>query len=387
MNIVVAPDSFKGSLSAQGVGMAIAKGIKRAFHESVINVIPMADGGEGTMDCLIDATKGRFVNASVQDPLGRTINSGFGILGDGTTCVIEMAMSSGLYLIESHERNPLKTTTYGVGQLIKAALDQGCRNFILAVGGSATNDGGAGMLQALGVELLDAEGQQIGSGGGSLGKIAEIRMEGLDHRIAESQFTVACDVDNPFIGPSGASAVFGPQKGASADMVEQLDQNMKHYADVIERTQGIVIHNLAGTGAAGGLSGGIMAFLGGVLESGVSIVTRVTKLEEAVREADLVITGEGQVDFQTARGKTPYGVARVALAHGVPVIVVAGSIGKGIDTLYEHGVSAVVSIVNRPMTLEEAMEQTEPLLEEAAEQIMRIAKLIGSGDKYESSRG
>lgn len=378
MNIVIAPDSFKGSLSAREVGLAIERGINRALPESVTKVIPMADGGEGTMDCLIDATKGQFVKTSVQDPLGRIIDSGFGVLGDGMTCVIEMAMSSGLYLIESQERNPLITTTYGVGQLIRAALDQGCRNFIMAVGGSATNDGGAGMLQALGVDLLDAEGNQIGYGGGSLDKLAMIRTSRLDPRIAESRFTVACDVDNPFVGTKGASAVFGPQKGASVEMVKQLDNNLKHFADAIERERGIAIHDLPGTGAAGGLSGGILAFLNGVLESGVSIVTRVTELEAAVREADLVITGEGQVDFQTAHGKTPFGVAKVAQAHGVPVIVLAGSIGKGIDSLYPHGVTAVLSIVNRPMTLEEAMKQTAPLLEEAAEQILRIIKLTDS---------
>lgn len=372
MNIVVAPDSFKGSLSAREVGNAIERGIKRAIPDSVVTIIPMADGGEGTMDCLIDATQGRFVNVSVQDPLGRTIDSGFGILGDGTTCVIEMAMCSGLYLIEAHERNPMRTTTYGVGQLIIAALELGCRRFIMAVGGSATNDGGAGMLQALGAELLDEGGRQIGHGGGSLNKLVEIRTEGLDSRIAESQFIVACDVDNPFIGPKGASAVFGPQKGASPVMVEQLDRNLKQFADVIESVRGVAIHNLPGTGAAGGLSGSILAFLNGELESGVSIVTRAAKLEDAVRNADLVITGEGQVDFQTVHGKTPYGVARVALAHSVPVIVLAGSVGNGVDNLYEHGVTAVVSIVNRPMALEEAMEQTAPLLEEAAEQIMRI---------------
>lgn len=374
MNIVIAPDSFKGSLSARGVGVAIEKGIKRVIPESVTKIIPMADGGEGTMECLIEATQGKFISASVQNPLGQDIQSGFGILGDGKICIIEMAMSSGLYLIESHERNPMETTTYGVGQLIIAALNHGCRNFILAVGGSATNDGGAGMLQALGIELLDANGQQIGYGGKNLNQIVEIRLSGMDPRLHESQFTVACDVDNPFIGPNGASAVFGPQKGASPEMVEQLDQNLRYFADRIESTQGIAIHDLPGTGAAGGLSGGILAFLNGVLESGVSIVTRVTELEAAIQEADLVITGEGGVDFQTVRGKTPYGVARAALKYGVPVIVLAGSVGKGIDNLYELGVSAVISIVNRPMTLAEAMEQTEPLLEAAAEQIIRIIK-------------
>ncbi|CAM3024081.1 glycerate kinase [Paenibacillus sediminis] len=377
MKIVIAPDSFKGSLSAKEVGLAIERGIKRVNYESDIIVIPMADGGEGTMECLIDGTNGQFVEAVVQDPLGREIKSGFGILGDGTTCVIEMAMSSGLYLIEESERNPLLTTTYGFGQLIKAGLDQGCRKFILGVGGSATNDGGAGMLQALGVDLLDAKGHPVGYGGGELGKIAEIRLERLDARIAESSFIIACDVDNPFIGPTGASAVFGPQKGATPVMVQQLDRNLHHFADLIEEAIGKSIHHLPGAGAAGGLAGGIVAFMNGQLEAGVSIVSKVTGLEAAVKDADLVITGEGQVDFQTARGKTPCGVAHVASKYHVPVIVLAGSIGQGIESLYEHGVSAVISILNRPMKLDEAMGLTESLLELAAEQVIRIYQLKG----------
>jgi glycerate 2-kinase len=372
MNIVIAPDSFKGSLSAQKVGQAIERGIRRARSESAITLIPMSDGGEGTMDCLLDAAGGRFVEAVVKNPLGRDIQSGFGILGDGTTCVIELAMCSGLYLIEEHERNPLFTTTYGFGQLILRALDEGCRHFILALGGSATNDGGAGMLQALGVQLLNREGQPIGFGGGELENLVDIQTDGMDPRIAECQFVIACDVDNPFIGPNGASAVFGPQKGATRDMVRQLDFNLNYFADLIERKQGIKIHNMPGTGAAGGLSGGILAFMKGKLEAGVSIVIRETKLEAAVRGADLVITGEGQVDFQTAHGKTPCGVARIAKKYQVPVIVLAGSIGTGVESLYEHGVSAVVSILNRPMMLGEAMGLAEPLLEQAAEQVIRI---------------
>lgn len=372
MKIVIAPDSFKGSLSAKRVGLAIEKGVKRAFPESAAVIIPMADGGEGTMECLIDATKGRFVKTVVQDPLGRDIESGFGILGDQTTCVIEMAMSSGLYLIASDERNPLATTTYGFGQLIVAALDHGCRKFILGIGGSATNDGGAGMLQALGIELLNQAGQSVGYGGGELYAVAEIRTAGLDPRIAESEFAVACDVDNPFVGPNGASAVFGPQKGATQAVVEQLDRCLINFADVIQRTQGVAIHDMPGTGAAGGLSGAILAFLNGKLESGVSIIARIMKLDAAIEDADLVITGEGQVDFQTARGKTPCGVAHIARQYGVPVVILAGCVGTGIDSLYEHGVTAVVSIVNRPMTLEEAMSGAESLLEEAAEGIIRI---------------
>ncbi|QYR19596.1 glycerate kinase [Paenibacillus sp. sptzw28] len=372
MKIVIAPDSFKGSLSAKVAGLAIERGIKRAFPESATKVIPMADGGEGTMECLVEATAGRYFEVTVKNPIGRDIRSGFGILGDGTTCVIEMAMSSGLYLIASEDRNPLRTTTYGFGQLILAALDQGCRHFILGLGGSATNDGGAGMLQALGIQLLDSEGCPIGLGGGELTSLAEIRTSGLDPRIMESRFIVACDVDNPFIGPNGVSAVFGPQKGASPDMVKQLDLNLKHFADLIERTQGIAIHDHPGTGAAGGLSGGILAFMNGQLEAGISIISRLLGLEAEVKDADLVITGEGQVDYQTARGKTPSGVANIARKHHVPVVVLAGSVGEGIESLYEQGISAVVSILNRPMSLEKAMELTGPLLEQAAEQVVRI---------------
>lgn len=372
MKIVIAPDSFKGSLSAKEVGLAMERGVKRALIESATVVVPMADGGEGTMECLVDATDGRFIEVTVKDPLGRDIRSGIGILGDGTTCVIEMAMSSGLYLIEEHERNPLHTTTYGFGQLIQAGLDHGCRHFILGLGGSATNDGGAGMLQALGAELLDSDGRPLGFGGGELGRIAEIRLDGFDARIAESEFIIACDVDSPFVGPAGASAVFGPQKGATPEMVQQLDANLKRFADLIERTQGIAIHEIPGTGAAGGLSGAILAFMHGQLESGISIVTRMTQLESAIQDADLVLTGEGQVDFQTARGKTPCGVAHTARKYQVPVIVIAGSIGHGIETLYEHGVTAVISILNRPMPLDEAMKLTGPLLEQAAEQAIRI---------------
>ncbi|MBD0382089.1 glycerate kinase [Paenibacillus sedimenti] len=381
MKIVIAPDSFKGSLSAKEAGQAIEHGIKRALPESMTKIIPMADGGEGTMECLIDATGGRFVEAVVKNPLNREIKSGFGILGDGITCVIEMAMSSGLYLIEKHERNPLLTTTYGFGQLILKALDHGCRQFILGLGGSATNDGGAGMLQALGAELLDDEGNSIGFGGGNLGRLAAIRMDRMDPRLAESSFVLACDVDNPFVGPTGATAVFGPQKGATPEMLRELDDHLRHFADLIEQARGIRIHDVPGTGAAGGLSGGIVAFLNAKLESGVSIVTRVTGLEDAVSKADLVVTGEGQVDFQTARGKTPCGVAHIAKKHGIPVLILAGSVGSGIESLYEHGVSAVISIVNRPMTLDEAMAQTGPLLEQAAEQAIRIYSMKHKGEQ------
>ncbi|MFD0958185.1 glycerate kinase family protein [Paenibacillus chungangensis] len=371
MKIVIAPDSFKGSLSAKDAAAAIERGIRKAGIESDTIKMPMADGGEGTMECLIQATSGTYISCKALDPLGREISSGYGILGDGKTCVIEMAMASGLYLVEEHERNPMLTTTYGFGQLIVSALDHGCRQFILALGGSATNDGGAGMLQALGVELLDHTGKAIGFGGEALSELNAITIDGMDARLKDCDFLVACDVDNPFIGENGASVVFGPQKGATSEMVEQLDSNLEHFADIIRQTLSISIHHEPGAGAAGGLAGAIKAFLRGKLESGVSIVSRFTRLDEAIAGADLVITGEGRIDSQTARGKTLSGIARLAQIHGVPVIVLAGSVGEGIELLYEHGIMAIFSIVNRPMTLGEAMAATEGLLEEAAEQVLR----------------
>lgn len=372
MKVVVAPDSFKGSLTAKQVSEAIRAGIRRADPHADIVAKPMADGGEGTLQCLVDATDGKIMTATVKDPLGRPVAAEFGILGDGVTCVIELAASSGLYLISKAERNPLRTTTYGFGQLIVAGLDLGCRRFILGLGGSATNDGGAGMLQALGYRLLDQADQPLPFGGGELSRLSRIDCSQKDKRHAECQFVIACDVTNPFVGPNGASHVFGPQKGATPEMALALDEHLRHFADVMEKSRGIAIHDLPGTGAAGGVAGALLAFLGGELRAGIQIVMETTRLACAMQGADLVITGEGQVDAQTARGKTPCGVAQLAQQFGIPVIVLAGSIGEGIEALYEKGVTAVVSIANRPMTLDESMRDSAALLEQAAEQVMRI---------------
>ncbi|GAA4714773.1 glycerate kinase [Brevibacillus fulvus] len=372
MKVVIAPDSFKGSLTAKQAGEAIERGLKKVLADGSFMVVPMADGGEGTLQCLLDATQGRKLQAIVKDPLGRDIVADYGILGDGQTCMIELAAASGLYLLEPQERNPAITTTYGFGQLIKAGLDQGCRHFLLGLGGSATNDGGAGMLQALGYALLGEAGQPIGWGGGQLHKLREIRREECDPRLAECRFIIACDVTNPLIGAKGASFVFGPQKGADRTMCERLDQNLTHFADVIQRTTGVAIHHLPGAGAAGGIAGALLALLDGKLQSGIDLVIQATGLERLLPGSDLVITGEGQVDGQTAQGKTPLGVAKLAQRYKIPTIVLAGSVGQGIDSLYQHGVQAVVSIVNRPMTLEVAMADAAALVESAAEQVMRI---------------
>jgi len=379
LKIVIAPDSFKGSLSAFEVAKAIEKGVKKVREDIETVLVPVADGGEGTLDSLVAATNGRKVQVDVKGPLLETVQAEYGLLGDGETCVIEMANASGLYLIEQSQLNPFITTTYGTGELIKKALDNGCRKFILGIGGSATNDGGAGMLQALGMKLLDSEGQSIRFGGGALRDIVQIDVSEFDARIAESEFLIASDVQNPLIGINGASFVFGPQKGATPEMVDQLDQNLQHYANLVEEVTGVRLHEMAGAGAAGGIGGAFQAFFPSRMSRGIDIVVEYTGLKEKLIGADCVFTGEGQIDFQTASGKTPMGVAQEAKKCGIPVFVLAGSIGHGIDVLYEHGITSVHSIVNGPMALEEAMERGEELLLQAAERVVRT--YLGYKDK------
>ncbi|CEG25725.1 glycerate kinase [Bacillus sp. B-jedd] len=371
MKIVIAPDSFKGSLSALDAARAIEKGVKKACPKASTVLVPSADGGEGTAESLIAATDGRMVEVIVSGPLLKPVKASYGILGDKATCVIEMACASGLNLIAPSERNPMVTTTYGTGELIKRALDDGCRNFILAVGGSATNDGGAGMLQALGMKLLDSEGKPVGPGGGELSRIRTIDDCDFDERIKEASFLIASDVQNPFIGPDGASHVFGPQKGATPEMVDVLDRNLAHWADLIELKTGIRLHEKSGAGAAGGIGGAFQAFFPAETKRGIDIVIEYTGLREKLAGADCVFTGEGQTDFQTASGKTPMGIAQEAKKLNIPVFVLAGSVGRGIDQLYEHGVSSVHSILNSPMGLDEAMERGAELLEFTAQQVMR----------------
>lgn len=323
------------------------------------------------METLVSATNGHKVPVTATGPLGKPVEAFFGVLGDKETCIIEMACASGLNVIHSSERNPLAATTFGTGELIKRALDEGYRKFVLAIGGSATNDGGAGMLQALGMQLLDKSGKEIGWGGGALGKIHGIQMDRFDKRISESRFLIASDVENPLIGKNGASHVFGPQKGATDEMVQILDQNLTCWADVVEQATGVRLHHMPGAGAAGGIGGAFQAFFPSIMKRGVDVVLHYSKLGEHLKGADLVITGEGQVDFQTAYGKTPMGVAQTAKEHHVPTIILAGTIGKGIETLYQYGIIGIFSIINRPMNLESAMRQARPLLEMAAEQVCR----------------
>lgn len=375
MKIIIAPDSFKGSLTALEVCENIEKGIKRVFDNAEIVRVPMADGGEGTVQSLVDATGGKLVNLRVKDPLMRNIDAFYGILGDDNTAVIEMAAASGITLLSKEERNPMKTTTYGTGEIIVHALDMGCRNFIIGIGGSATNDGGAGMLNALGVRLLDGNDDEIGFGGGSLDKLQKIDLSRIDSRIKLCNIVAACDVDNPLCGEKGASNIFGPQKGADESMVITLDKNLSHYADMVEKYLDISIRDYPGAGAAGGLGGGLLAFLNAKLQPGINIVIETTELEEKLKNADLVITGEGMIDYQTQYGKTPYGVAKLAKKYNIPVIAIAGGIGKDAEDLYSKGFDSIFSIVHKPMSLEEAMEDSALLLQKTAERIMRVIKM------------
>ena len=379
MKIVVAPDSFKGSVTALEAANAIEKGIRRVFPDAIIEKIPMADGGEGSVQSLVDAVGGHIRTQRVLAPLGNKVNAQFGILSDGETAVIEMASASGLTLVPPDKRNPMKTTTYGTGQLIRAALEAGCRRLIIGIGGSATNDGGAGMAEALGVQFLNANGEPIERGGGGLGKLASIDITGLNPAISETETVVACDVNNPLTGPEGASHVYSPQKGATPEMIKTLDSHLTHFDTVLERTFGQSFNDVPGAGAAGGLGAGLMAFLNAELKLGVDIMMDTVKLKERIKGVSLVFTGEGQLDFQTAFGKTPIGVAKVAKAEKIPVIAIAGGIGEGADAVYDAGIDAMLGIVQAPMSLEDAVADAPQLIADTAEQ---AARLIAIGNSF-----
>ncbi|MCC6696795.1 MAG: glycerate kinase [Candidatus Hydrogenedentes bacterium] len=370
--IVIAPDSFKECLSALEVAEALARGVRRAIPGAAIEIVPMADGGEGTVDALVAGSGGTLETCRVTGPLGEPVDATFGMLGDGTTAIIEMAAASGLGLVAPEVRDPRHASTFGTGELLRAALDRGARRIILGIGGSATNDGGAGMAEALGYALLDEAGQPLPRGGAMLAHLARIDASGKDSRLAGCEVLVACDVTNPLCGPQGASAIYGPQKGATPRMVEELDAALRHFADVVLRQLGVAILDVPGAGAAGGLGGGLMAFANGRLRPGVELVADVVHLEERVRGAALVITGEGRLDAQTPNGKTPVGVARVAKRCGVPVVAIAGSLGGGYEQVYAHGIDAAFSICTGPMTLDYSRANAARLLEEAGEAVGRM---------------
>jgi len=380
MRVVVAPDSFKGSATALAVAEAIERGVKAVFAGAEVVKVPIADGGEGTVDALVVATKGRIEERTVRGPLGEPVRARWGVLGDGETAVIEMAAASGLPLVPKERRDPRLTTTYGTGELVRAALDAGVAKLVVGIGGSATNDGGTGLARALGVRFLDGAGGALPEGGAALARLARIDVAGLDPRLARAQVIVACDVDNPLTGPRGASAVYGPQKGATPEMVKELDAALGRFAEVARAATGRDVAGEPGAGAAGGLGAGLLFFTPARLRPGVSIVLETTGFDALVKAADLVITGEGRTDFQTAMGKAPVGVAAAAKRHGVPVVCLSGGLGDGADDVLAHGIDALASIVPGPMTLEECMARGPELVEAAAARVCRLVKM-GAGLK------
>ncbi|AIQ67351.1 glycerate kinase [Paenibacillus graminis] len=374
---VLAPDSFKESMTAKEVCIAMEKGLRKVYPAAHYIHVPMADGGEGTVQSLVDASGGEIHYKEVTGPLGQKVAAKYGILGGGHTAAIEMASASGIHLVSKETRNPMVTTTYGTGELIRECLDRGIRKIIIGIGGSATNDGGAGMAEALGARFLDESGAELPRGGGSLDRLANIDISALDERLRHVQMIVACDVTNPLCGEQGASRVFGPQKGATPEMVQKLDVSLAHYAEVVKQQLHKDVRDLPGAGAAGGLGAGLLIFTQAVLQKGIEIVIEYTGLKEKLAGADVVFTGEGGIDFQTKFGKTPYGVARAAKASGQKVIAVAGYIGEGIDALYEEGFTAIFGIVPGASGLEKLLAEGPQNVERTCENIARILKLNG----------
>lgn len=371
MHIVVAPDSFKESLSASGVAAAIAQGIHDVIPQAQVKCVPMADGGEGSLDAVIASTGGQRFAQNVQNANGQSITAHWGLLPDDVAFV-EMAEAAGLQQIPREQRNPLNASTFGVGQLILAALDQGARKIVIGLGGSATNDAGAGVFQALGGKLLDKHNQPLAPGGAALAQLATIDSSGLDPRLSNVVFELAVDVDNPLCGDRGASAIFGPQKGASPAMVQQLDQALAHFASVCKKQLGKDDQNLAGMGAAGGLGFVIKTFFNASFRPGVELIAELSGLDQAMQGAELVFTGEGRMDSQTLLGKTPAGVARYAHQRGIPVIALAGSLGEGYQQLYKTGISAAFSLVPGPGGLDDACANAQIYLRQRAADCMRV---------------
>ena len=374
MKFVLAADSFKESMTSIEACDVMEKAIRKVKSDAEVIKVPMADGGEGTVEALVNATCGTFVETEVLNPLGEKIKASYGILGDKKTAVIEMAKASGIELIKREDRNPLITTTYGTGQLIKHALDNGIKHLVIGIGGSATNDGGCGMLQALGVKLLDKDNNEIPFGGGAVNKIETIDASGIYKGINDVTFEVACDVTNPFVGVTGASYVFGPQKGADKEMIELLDNNLKHFAEKIKETLNVEIAEVQGAGAAGGLGGALLAFFNAELKSGIQLVIKYTNLEEKVQGADYVFTGEGGIDGQTIFGKTPVGVSRVAKKFNIPTIAFGGRVSDDADNLFEEGIIALFSIMRGVESLDDALKNGAHNLEKTVENVVRTLR-------------
>ena len=379
MKVLIATDSFKGSLKSLEVADIIEKGIRRVYRTAEVEKIAIADGGEGTVEAMVESLKGEYRSAVVSDPIGKQVRARYGIV-NGDTAIIEMAEASGLYLVPKEKRNPLTTSTYGTGELIRDALSRGCRKVILGIGGSATNDGGMGMAAALGVQFLDQDGEPLAMGGGFLDRLQRIDMSSITPLVGETEFVVACDVNNPLCGESGASRVFGPQKGASPQMVELLEKNLRHYADVIKKDLAIDVLDAPGGGAAGGLGAGLMVFCRANLLKGMDIVLDTLNIDDRIKAADIVITGEGRLDEQTAYGKVPVGIGLRAKKYKKPVFAIAGSIAPGADLVYQNGVDSAVSAVSAPMTIDEAISESPRLIEEASERLFRIIRAVAKSE-------
>ncbi|WP_445492136.1 glycerate kinase family protein [Niallia sp. 03133] len=369
---LLAPDSFKGSMTAKEVCIAMEAGIKKANpHANCIHV-PMADGGEGTVQSLVDATGGIIYALEVTGPLGNKVRAKYGIMGDKKTAVIEMAEASGIQYVNKANKNPMVTTTYGTGELIIECLDKGIKKLIIGIGGSATNDGGTGMAEALGVRFLDEKGELLKRGGGSLGQLKTIDVSNIDPRLKNMKILVACDVTNPLCGETGATRVFGPQKGATFEMIPTLDANLEHYANKVKEQLGMDVKDLPGAGAAGGLGAGLLIFTQATLKKGIDLVVEFSHLRQKMKHADYVITGEGGIDFQTQFGKTPYGVAKVAKEQNIKVIAVAGFIGEGISVLYDKGIDAIFGITPKADSLETLLKEGPNNVERTCENIARL---------------
>ena len=384
MKIVIAPQGFKAGISGLDAARAIARGVSAALPNAETVLAPVADGGDGTLNALVDATEGQVFTSTVTGPLGQPLEARWGVIGDGSTAVIEMALASGLALVPQRRRNPRITTTAGTGEILREALDRGYTRIIVGLGGSATNDGGAGLATALGARFLDSAANPLPPGGSALATLDRIGVDGLHSGLGNATIIAATDVTNPLCGPDGASAVFGPQKGANPDMVQELDAALANYARVVARDLGRDVSEQPGAGAAGGLGAGLMAFTGATLQSGIDMVCEVLGFDALLEGADLVITGEGRADHSTIFNKAPVGVARHAQAHGIPTVLLAGGLGPGYEELYDHGLAAVVCIADRPMTFDVSLSRTAELLEATAERTLRLIltgrQMSGRGD-------
>ena len=382
MKVLIAPQGFKGGVSALEAARAIERGVRAAAPEAETVLVPVADGGDGTLNALVDGSGGQLFRSTVAGPLGRPLQAAWGVMGDGQTAVVEMALASGLALLPPPLRNPRTTTTLGTGEIMREALDRGFTRIIVGLGGSATNDGGAGMASALGTRFLDAGGIPLPAGGAALARLARIDVSGLHPKLTEATVIGATDVTNPLCGPAGASAIYGPQKGASPEVVEELDSALENFARIVHRDLGQDVAERPGAGAAGGLGAGLMVFSGAELRPGIDMVCEVLGFDAQLEGADLVITGEGRADHSTIYNKAPVGVARRALALGVPTILLAGSLGTGFEELYQHGIAGIVCIADRPMGFVQSLRRTEELLEGAAERALRLMQ-TGAGIRFD----